>query len=113
MAHTLRLVIVTPDARTYDDVDMVVLPGSEGELGVLPGHEPLFSGLLPGDAMFTKDGRNTAVVLGGGYAQVLAHQVIVLADSAVRSDQAEAGAFDAARRQAAQKREEMFSTQTR
>jgi F-type H+-transporting ATPase subunit epsilon len=55
---TLRLEIVTPDHRAYsDDVDMVVIPGVEGEMGVLPMHVPLMTQIHPGELVVTKEHR--------------------------------------------------------
>ncbi len=59
---TLRLEIVTPEEKIYsEDVDMVTLPGSEGELGVYPKHVPLLTTLTPGELRVLKNGRETAM----------------------------------------------------
>jgi F-type H+-transporting ATPase subunit epsilon len=65
----LKLEIVTPEGRAYqDDVDMVVLPGSDGELGVYPAHAPLMTQLAPGELRIFKDGKQTELRLRGDYA---------------------------------------------
>jgi len=84
MANTLRLEIVTPEARTYsEDVDMVVLPGVEGELGIFPLHVPLMTELNPGELRVLKDGRELALAVGEGFAEVTQEKVSVLTDMAI------------------------------
>jgi F-type H+-transporting ATPase subunit epsilon len=80
----LKLEIVTPEGRAYqDDVDMVVLPGSEGELGIYPAHVPLMTQLAPGEVRIFKDGKQTELVVGSGFAEITQTQVSVLTDSAL------------------------------
>jgi F-type H+-transporting ATPase subunit epsilon len=83
----LRLEIVTPEGRAYqDDVDMVVLPGADGELGVYPAHVPLMTQLAPGEVRILKDGTQTELVVGSGFAEITQTQVSVLTDSALQDD---------------------------
>jgi F-type H+-transporting ATPase subunit epsilon len=83
----LKLEIVTPEGRAYqDDVDMVVLPGSEGELGVYPAHVPLMTQLAPGEVRIFKDGKQTELVVGSGFAEITHTQVSVLTDSAMEDE---------------------------
>jgi F-type H+-transporting ATPase subunit epsilon len=83
----LRLEIVTPEGRAYqDDVDMVVLPGSEGELGIYPAHVPLMTQLAPGEVRIFKDGKQTELVVGSGFAEITQTQVSVLTDSAMEDE---------------------------
>lgn len=80
----LRLEIVTPEAKKFSgDVDMVVLPGSEGELGILPMHVPLMTRLLPGEVRITQDGKQTELVIGMGFVEVSQTQVSILTDMAM------------------------------
>ena len=80
----LRLEIVTPEARKFsDDVDMVVVPGVEGELGILPLHVPLMTRLMPGEVRITKDGKQTELVIGTGFVEVSQTQVSILTDMAM------------------------------
>jgi F-type H+-transporting ATPase subunit epsilon len=80
----LKLEIVTPEGRAYqDDVDMVVLPGSDGELGVYPAHAPLMTQLAPGEVRIFRDGKQTELVVGSGFAEITQTQVSVLTDSAL------------------------------
>ena len=56
MADTLKLQIVTPDGSAYsEDVEMVTLPGVEGQLGVYPQHVPLMTQMIPGEIIVRKD----------------------------------------------------------
>jgi F-type H+-transporting ATPase subunit epsilon len=80
----LKLEIVTPEKKTYsDDVDMVVIPGVEGELGVLPMHVPLMTQLLPGPLRILKDGKQSELVIGSGFAEVTQTNVSILTDMAI------------------------------
>lgn len=96
----LKLEIVTPEARTYSDVvDAVVIPGVEGELGVLPQHAPLMTQLLPGELRVSKDGEEIRLAVGEGFVEITQERVSVLTDMAVReSDIDESAAEDAIRR---------------
>jgi F-type H+-transporting ATPase subunit epsilon len=83
----LKLEIVTPEGRAYqDDVDMVVLPGSEGELGIYPAHVPLMTQLASGEVRIFKDGKQTELVVGSGFAEITQTQVSVLTDSALEEE---------------------------
>lgn len=97
---TLRLEIVTPEAKTYsDDVDSVVVPGIEGELGILPRHVPLLTQLTPGELRVHKDGTEIRLAVGEGFVKITPEKVAVLTDMAVReSDIDEAAAEEAIRR---------------
>ncbi len=106
MAATLRLEIVTPDATAYsEDVQMVTLPGSEGELGVYPNHVPLLTTLLPGELRVLKDGRETFLAVGEGFVEIRGERVSVLTDVALEASAIDEGAAEAAiaRAQAAMK----------
>jgi len=81
---TLHLEIVTPEARIFaGDVASVTLPGSEGELGILPQHAPLVTQIEPGELHYVVDGVEHALAVGGGFAEVTGTQVAVLTDLAV------------------------------
>jgi F-type H+-transporting ATPase subunit epsilon len=106
MAATLRLEIVTPDATAYsEDVQMVTLPGSEGELGVYPNHVPLLTTLLPGELRVLKDGRETFLAVGEGFVEIRGERVSVLTDVALEASAIDESAAEAAiaRAQAAMK----------
>jgi F-type H+-transporting ATPase subunit epsilon len=80
---TIRLEIVTPERQVYaDDVDAVVLPGSEGELGVLPHHAPLITTLGLGELRIRKSGVEDHFAIVGGFLQVRPDKVVVMAETA-------------------------------
>ncbi len=84
----LNLQVVTAERIIYnDDVDIVVAPGSDGVMGILPKHAPLLSGLKAGEMHFRKGSEETFLAIGGGFIEVLNNKVIVLADSAERSEE--------------------------
>ncbi len=77
------LEIVTPERLAYsDEVDSVVLPGSEGELGVLPHHAPLVAMLGVGELRIRKAGSEESFAIVGGFLQVLPDKVVVMAETA-------------------------------
>jgi F-type H+-transporting ATPase subunit epsilon len=79
----IRLEIVTPEKLVYrDDVDTVVLPGSEGELGILPHHTPLISTLGMGELRIRKGDLEEVYAVIGGFVQVRPDKVVVLAETA-------------------------------
>ena len=100
----LTLEIVTAERQVYNetDVDMVVAPGSEGVLGILPRHAPLLTMLRPGSLRVKKGGAEQEMAVAGGFLQVNADRVLILADQAVRADEIDAAAAEEARRQAEQ-----------
>ena len=88
MAGTLRLEIVTPEARAYsDDVELVVLPAVEGEMGVYPNHIPLITQLKPGELVVTQNGKQTALAVGEGFVEVTGTKVSVLVDMALKESE--------------------------
>jgi F-type H+-transporting ATPase subunit epsilon len=83
----LVLEIVTPTARVYSDtIDAVVIPTIDGEIGILPGHIPLLTVIDHGELRVTKDGKDTALVIGGGFAQVSGDRVSILAENAIEEE---------------------------
>ncbi len=98
----LRVEIVSAERQLLaeDDVDMVVAPGSEGTVGILPRHAPLLTTLQPGVIRIKKDGEESAMSVSGGFLQVNANRVLVLADTAEREDEIDAERAEAARRRA-------------
>src|SRR5947199_7399657 len=94
---TLKLEIVTPEEKIYsEDVDMVTLPGSEGELGVYPKHVPLLTTLKPGELRVVKDRLETALAIGEGFVEIKADAVSVLTDMALESEKIDIAAAEAA-----------------
>jgi F-type H+-transporting ATPase subunit epsilon len=94
---TLRLEIVTPEATAYsEDVDFVTLPGTEGEFGVYPRHVPLLTAIKPGELRVLKNGQETFLAVGEGFAEITADAVSVLTDMALESEQIDVAAAEAA-----------------
>lgn len=94
---TLKLEIVTPERKTYsEDVDMVTLPGSEGELGVYPKHVPLLTTLKPGELRVMQNGRETTMAIGEGFVEIKADSVSVLTDMALEAEKIDISATEAA-----------------
>jgi F-type H+-transporting ATPase subunit epsilon len=93
----LRLEIVTPEKLAFQgDVDSVVIPGSEGELGVLPMHIPLMTQIKPGELAISRDGKVDYLAVGEGFATVTQEQVNILTDMAIESQQIDETAAQAA-----------------
>ncbi len=85
---TMRLEIITAERQVYaDDVEVVVAPGIDGELGILPHHAPLMTALQPGEIMIRKEGQETYLAVTGGFLEVMGNQVTILSDACERSDE--------------------------
>jgi F-type H+-transporting ATPase subunit epsilon len=101
MANTLKLEIVTPDAKIYsDDVDMVTLPGVEGEMGIYPQHVPLMTQLSAGEIVVRKGGQDFFLAVGEGFVEITGEGVSVLTDMAIRAENIDEGKAEEARRRA-------------
>jgi F-type H+-transporting ATPase subunit epsilon len=88
MPNTLKLEIVTPEAQTFsDDVEMVTLPGIEGEMGVYPNHVPLMTQLVSGEITVRKDGQDSYLAVGEGFVEITGERVAILTDMAIPADQ--------------------------
>jgi F-type H+-transporting ATPase subunit epsilon len=97
----LQLEIVTPERLAYsDEVDSVQLPGSEGELGVLPRHAPLISTLGVGELRIRKGGAEESFAIVGGFLQVRPDKVVVMAETADMSSEIDLEKAQEARREA-------------
>ena len=90
MPATYALDVVTPErVLLSEQVINTIAPGSEGQMGVLAGHAPLMTELVPGEVLVTlADGRTTShIVISGGFMEVTAERTTILADSAERADE--------------------------
>jgi F-type H+-transporting ATPase subunit epsilon len=97
----IQLEIVTPERLAYrDEVDAVVLPGSEGELGVLPHHAPLVSTLGIGELRIRKGGQEESFAIVGGFLQVRPDKVVVMAETADMASEIDLEKANEARRDA-------------
>lgn len=98
---TIRLDIVTAERQVFsEDVDTVVAPGVEGQLGILPHHTPLMTMLQPGELLVRRGGEEQAMAISGGFLEVRPDRIIVLADTAERDDEIDAQRAEAAMRRA-------------
>lgn len=100
MADTLKLEIVTPESKIYsEDVEMVTLPGSEGEAGIYPNHVPLMTQVQAGEILVNRGGTEEVVAIGEGFAEITGEHVAILTDNAANSaDIDEAAAEEACRK---------------
>jgi len=97
----LHLEIVTPERLAYsDDVDMVLVPGVDGELGILPHHTPLVSLLGVGELVIRKDGDEESFAIVGGFLQVRPDKVVVMAETASLASEIDLEKAQEARREA-------------
>jgi F-type H+-transporting ATPase subunit epsilon len=97
----LQLDIVTPERLAYSDqVDEVIAPGSQGELGILPHHAPLLTTLGVGELRIKKGGTEEAFAIVGGFLQVRPHRVVVMAATADMASEIDLERAQAARREA-------------
>jgi F-type H+-transporting ATPase subunit epsilon len=97
----LKFEIVTAERVVYsEDVDMVIAPGSQGELGILPSHAPLLTTLKPGMLMVRHDGEDVAMFVNGGFLEIMQDKVIVLADVAERAEEIDVAKAEEAKRNA-------------
>ncbi len=101
MANTLKLEIVTPDAKTYsEDVEMVTLPGVEGEMGIFPMHVPLMTQIVAGEITVRKDGREQYLAVGDGFVEITGDHVAVMTDMAIKAENIDEAKAEEARRRA-------------
>jgi F-type H+-transporting ATPase subunit epsilon len=98
---TTRLSIVTAEREVFaDDVDEVVAPGVEGQLGILPHHSPLMTTLLPGELLVKKGGEEFYMAISGGFIEVRPDRIIILADAAERVEEIDVARAEEAKRRA-------------
>jgi F-type H+-transporting ATPase subunit epsilon len=98
---TTRLDIVTAERVVFsEDVDAVIAPGIEGQLGVLPHHSPLMTTLEPGELLVRKGGEEFSLAISGGFIEVRPDRVIVLADAAERVEEIDVARAEEAKRRA-------------
>jgi len=101
MAATLKLEIVTPEAKVYsEDVDMVTLPGIEGEMGIFPMHVPLMTQLAAGEVSVRKGGQDFFLAVGDGFVEVTGDHVSILTDMAIKAENIDEVKAEEARRRA-------------
>ena len=98
MAEKIQLEVVTPERRVLEEsVEMVNVPGLNGELGILPGHTPLISQLKTGVLTYVEDGKSFVLHVSGGFVEVRDDHVSVLAEVAERPEEIDAASARTAR----------------
>ncbi len=98
---TLKLEIVTPDAKVYsEDVDMVTLPGVEGEMGIFPMHVPLMTQLTAGEIGVRKGGQDFFLAVGEGFVEITGEKVSILTDMAIKAESIDEAKAEEARQRA-------------
>jgi F-type H+-transporting ATPase subunit epsilon len=98
---TLKLEIVTPEAKIYsEDVDMVTLPGVEGEMGIYPMHVPLMTQISSGELIARKGGQDHFLAIGEGFVEITGARVAVMTDMAIKADDIDEMKADEARKRA-------------
>jgi F-type H+-transporting ATPase subunit epsilon len=112
MANTIRLEIATPEAMAYsEDVEMVTLPGVEGQMGVLPQHVRLITQLVPGELIVRKGGHDDFMAVGEGLVEVTNERVSIVTNMAVAFDKIDEAAAEEARQRAAARLLEKISSE--
>ena len=110
MASTLRLQIITPDGTAYsEDVDMVTLPGIEGQTGVFPQHVPLMTQMVPGEIIVRKEGHDYFLAVGEGLVEIMGDHVDILTDLAIAADKIDEAKVEEARQRAQARLQEKLS----
>ena len=109
---TLKLQIVTPDATVYsEDVEMVTLPGIEGQMGIYPQHVRLMTQLVPGEIVVQKAGRDNFLAVGEGLVEITNDRVSIVTDMAVAADKIDEAKAEEAQLRAAVRLRETLSSQ--
>jgi F-type H+-transporting ATPase subunit epsilon len=110
MAATLQLEIVTPEAIVFSEaVEMVTLPGVEGEMGIYPQHMPLITQLVPGEIIVTNGAQQRALAVGEGIVEITATRVAIVTDMAVAAENIDEVLVEEARKRAAARLNEKLS----
>jgi ATP synthase, F1 epsilon subunit (delta in mitochondria) len=110
MAKTLNLQIVTPEGTVYsEDVEMVGLRSTEGQIGILPNHIRLMTQMVPGEMIVRKDGQTKVLAVGEGLVEVSHDRVAILTDMAVAAENIDEANAEEARRRAEARLHEKIS----
>jgi len=112
MALTLKLEIVTPEAVAYsEDVEMVTLQGTEGQMGIYPQHIRLMTQLVPGEMIVQKAGRTDFLAVGEGLVEITNERVSIVTDMAVAADSIDEAKAEEARQRAEARLRNQISSQ--
>jgi F-type H+-transporting ATPase subunit epsilon len=112
MPTTIKLEIATPEAMVYsDEVEMVTIPGVEGQMGVLPQHTRMMTYLVPGEMIVRKDGKDTYLAVGDGLVEVTNTRISIATNMAIEAGRIDEAAAEEARQRAAARLREKLSTE--
>jgi len=99
--NKIKFEITTPERTVYSgEIDKAIIPTKKGQITVLPGHIPLVASLVPGELRVVKDGEEIFMAVSGGFVEVLARKVVILADSAEHADEIDIEKAEEARKRA-------------
>jgi F-type H+-transporting ATPase subunit epsilon len=106
----LKLEIITPEEIAYSqEVQMVTLPGVEGQLGIFPQHVPVMTQMVPGEIIVRQGGQDHSFAVGEGLIEIMGDHVAVLTDLAVAADKIDEAKVEEARRRAEARLQEKLS----
>jgi F-type H+-transporting ATPase subunit epsilon len=112
MSETIKLEIVTPETTVYsEDVDIVTLPGVEGQMGVLPHHVRLVTQLVPGEMIVRKSGQDSFLAVGEGLVEVTGERVSIVTNMAIAVENIDEVKAEEARQRAAARLREKISSE--
>lgn len=112
MADKIKLEIITPEGITFSgEVDMVTLPGIEGEMGIYPRHVPLMTQVVPGEVTARNGTDEILLAVGEGFVEITAERVAIMTDMAFKADDLDAAQMEEARQRAAARMKERLSTE--
>ena len=110
MAETLKLEIVTPQGTAFsEDVEMVTVPGADGEFGVYPGHLRLIAQVEPGELIVVQNGKERSLAVGEGFAEGTHTKVAILTDMAIAAEKIDEAMVSEARERAEARLREKLS----
>jgi F-type H+-transporting ATPase subunit epsilon len=112
MSSTLRLEIITPVATVFsEDVEMVTLPGVEGEMGILPQHVPLMTQMVPGEMVVRQNGQDRFLAVGEGFVEITGDHVGILTNLAIAAENIDEAMAEEARQRAQARLREKLSAE--
>lgn len=112
MSETIKLEIVTPETTVFsEDVEMVTLPGVEGQMGVLPQHTRLMTQMVPGELIVRKNGQDSFMAVGEGMVEVTNTRLSIVTNMAIPLDKIDEAAAEEARQRAAARLHEKLSSE--
>jgi F-type H+-transporting ATPase subunit epsilon len=110
MADTMKLEIVTPEDKIYsNDVNMVTLPGKEGQMGIFPNHVPLMTQVAAGEIVAQKGSDEHYLAVGEGFVQITPDKISILTDMAISEDNIDEAKAEEAKKRAEARLQEKLS----